>query len=264
MSIDINADLCCGDSFCVQVCPTRCITMENQKAKKAKTARFTCLSCGQCIAVCPKDAISSTTDSSEINEAVPPKFSIDKDDFATLVKTRRSIRNYKEKSVPIEVLEEALNVARFAPTAKNGQHTEWVIVNSTQKIRELAGIVIDYMRTVPSLKRIVQNFDEGGDPIFRNAPSLIFAHCPTEIGQNYGEIDCTIATTYLELFLPSLGLGSCWAGFAISISKIYPQVNEFLNLPKENTIYTGLMLGYPSIKYKKIPTRKKLSLQIIE
>lgn len=264
MSININTDLCCGDTLCVQVCPAHCLIMEDKKAKKAPSARFTCISCGQCIAVCPKNAISIHINyPDETGEPFPLKTNINKDDFTMLAKSRRSIRNYTNKDVSLEIIEEALNIARFAPTAKNGQHTEWILINNKEKVRELAGIIIDYMRTVPSLKRMVQNFDSGGDPIFRFAPSLVFAHCPTEIGENYGAMDCSIATTYLELFLSSANLGACWAGFAMSISKLYPPVNEFLQLPKEHTMYAGLMIGYPAIKYQKIPPRKNLRFKII-
>ena len=265
MSININTDLCCGDSLCVKVCPANCLSVTDGKVKNSNAARFTCIACGQCIAVCPKDALSLDIDKvSEIGEKISSKMDITKEQFEILAKTRRSIRNYKDKEVSLETMKEALELACFAPTAKNGQNTEWIFINNKEKIRELAGIIIDYMRTVPSLKRMVQHFDAGGDPIFRNAPCLVFSHCPTEVGNHYGEIDCTIATTYLELFLPCLELGACWAGFAMSISKLYPPVNEFLNIPKEHSIYTGLMIGYPSTKYKKIPPRKHLRLQIID
>jgi len=265
MSVNIDKDLCCGDSLCVNVCPVNCLTMEDGKAKNSNAARFICISCGQCVAVCPKAAINiNVNQPGEMGEIIPSKLDITKEQFATLAKTRRSTRNYIDKDVSTETLEEALNIVRFAPTAKNEQQTEWVIINSKEKIREFSGVIIDYMRTVPSLKRMVQFFDAGGDPIFRNAPSLVFAHCPTESVQHYGSNDCIIATTYLELFLPCVGLGACWAGFAMTISKLYPPVNEFLQLPKENTMYAGLMLGYPAIKYQKIPPRKNLRLQIIK
>ena len=265
MPITINTDLCCGDSLCVNVCPTSCLAMENGKAKNLKVARFACISCAQCIAVCSKDAISiDINNDNEIGEKIPSELNITKEQFITLAKTRRSIRSYKDKDIPLELIEEALNMARFAPTAKNGQHTEWIVINGKQKVREFSSVIIDFMRTVPSLKRMVQTFDEGGDPIFRHAPSLIFAHCPTQFGKEYGEIDCTIAITYLELLLPCIDLGACWAGFAMSISKLYPPVNEFLQLPPKNTVYAGLMIGYPASKYLKIPPRKNLSLKIIK
>ena len=42
-------------------------------------------------------------------------------EFETLVRTRRSVRGYKKKSVPREVIEEIIEVAKGAPSSMNTQ-----------------------------------------------------------------------------------------------------------------------------------------------
>lgn len=63
------------------------------------------------------------------------------DDFATLVKTRRSIRRYREGDVPDEMLLKAIDVATYAPNGGNRQPWQfWVIKN-----KELLGRMADAM-----------------------------------------------------------------------------------------------------------------------
>lgn len=264
MPISIDKNLCCGDKLCINICPCACLELnEENKAVLSRKGRLTCISCGQCIAVCPKSAVSLKSNS-DVEKGVAittsyPKF----DDIAAMMKTRRSVRQYKDKLIPQEEIEKALDVVRFAPTSKNRQYVKWVVVNGKEKVRRLADLVIDYMRKIPAAKRMVASHDNGEDPIFRGATCVIFAYCDKEIGKHYGSVDCSIAATYLELLLPSMGIGACWAGYAIATAKGYPPINEFLGLKETDTIEAGLMLGYQKTKYKNIPPRNKADIKYV-
>lgn len=265
MSVIIDENACCGDKLCVNICPAECIEMNGEnKAELTRKGLLTCISCGQCIAVCPKNAISLEIDGTfEHGETISenyPSF----EEISAMIKSRRSVRKYKNKEIPDEEIAKALDVVRFAPTAKNKQYVEWVVINGKEKVRELAGLVIDFMRTVPSAKRLVASYDNGDDPIFRNAPCVIFAYCDKVAGERYGTVDCSIASTYLELLLPSMGIGACWAGFAISTAQLYPPINAFLGLKESDEIKAGFMLGYQQIKYKKVPPRQKARVKFIK
>jgi len=50
----VIADLCNGCGNCVPICPVNAITMQE---RKAKIGPFQCIGCGACIPVCPKEAI---------------------------------------------------------------------------------------------------------------------------------------------------------------------------------------------------------------
>lgn len=275
MPISLDQNLCCGDSFCLKVCPTECFSIKEGKASLAKSAQLTCILCGQCVAICPTNAIEMNTIYPSINtkkdnvnseifshkKACP--IDVSKDQFLTLVQNRRSIRHFKKKSVPLNTLKEALEAARYAPTAKNMQAVEWTIVDGRENVEKVASLVMDFMRPNPLFKRLVKAHEKGLDPICRGASTLIFNHCLTDLPTKYGEVDCAIAVTHLDLFLPTIGLGSCWAGYIVGISKLYPPLKEFLKIPENQTIYTGLMLGFPTLKYQKLPQRKPISVHII-
>lgn len=258
MAVTINQEKCCGDKICYHICPANCIEMnDNNKAVITRKGTFTCISCGHCIGVCPTNAISLEIDG--VEEFGEPNINsqITFEELSLLMKGRRSVRSYKDKEISQEDLQKLFEVVRFAPTAKNGQYVKWIVINGKEKVRQLAGLVIDYMRTIPSAKRMVASFDEGNDPIFRHAPCVIFAYCEKEIGERFGIVDCSIASSYLELLLPIMGIGACWAGFAIQTAKIYEPINKFLGLSENDVINAGFMLGYSKIKYKKVPPRQK-------
>jgi len=52
--------------------------------------------------------------------------------------TRRSVRKFKKDDVPTELLLEAIDIARFAPSARNGQPWEFVIVKDKETREKLA------------------------------------------------------------------------------------------------------------------------------
>ena len=59
-------------------------------------------------------------------------------DFETLVRTRRSVRGYKKKSVPRRIIEEIIDVAKGAPSSMNTQpwHLYVVTGEPLDKIRK--------------------------------------------------------------------------------------------------------------------------------
>jgi len=253
-SVQIDQSRCCGDELCVSVCPSGCLRMKNGKAALVPLGEKMCLECGQCSAVCPRAAISLNGQEPVQPDGCLPSVS----DTAHLIKTRRSVRNFKPDPVPRPLLAQALEVVRYAPTGKNRQDICWLGLDDRQKLDELIKRVIDFMRGVPEAQRVVKAFDRGGDPILRGAPCALFAHA--SIDYHLSSADCSLATGYLDLLLHSMGLGACWAGFVVGAASKDPSIRCFLGIPEGRAIFAGLMVGYPSFKYRFIPPRKPVNV----
>ena len=54
------------------------------------------------------------------------------------IKTRRSIRNYKEDQIPQDLLKEVVELARFAPSWKNTQIARYYVVQTPQLKQKIA------------------------------------------------------------------------------------------------------------------------------
>ena len=55
-----------------------------------------------------------------------------------VIKARRSIRAYKDKALPKKVVNDILEAAKYAPTARNAQELEYKVITSKSLITKLS------------------------------------------------------------------------------------------------------------------------------
>jgi len=101
---------------------------------------------------------------------------------------RRSVRRYRPDPVPPEMLKAIVDAGRLAPTARNEQPWEFVVVTDPHRRREIAAIT-DHGRFIA------------------DAPAcVVVLSKPTK----YYLEDGSAATTNMLNAAAALGLGSCW------------------------------------------------------
>ncbi|MEG0157058.1 MAG: nitroreductase family protein, partial [Anaerovoracaceae bacterium] len=59
-------------------------------------------------------------------------------DAITCIKERRSIRNFEDKKVPREVIEQVVETAAFAPSWKNTQIARYIVIEDQKLIETIA------------------------------------------------------------------------------------------------------------------------------
>ena len=263
---EIDAGKCKHDGICAAECPLLLLEMKDASSPPAPVegAEQRCIRCGHCVAVCPHGAFSLSEMKTGDCPPVRKDLFLEVGHVEYLLRSRRSIRTYQERPVEKDKLEKLLDIARFAPTGTNSQQVKWVVVNSRTEVREMAGMVVDLMRHMivqkhPMAERyglaaIVRAWEAGTDRITRGAPGLVIAHAPKEYG--LAQTDSTIALTFADLAAPSLGLGTCWAGFFMVAASQWPPLQQALALPEGNACCGALMIGYPKYKYHRLPLRK--------
>jgi len=194
--------------------------------------------------------------------------SIAKDLLATpeqleqFLKSRRSIRSYKQKPVEHEKLAKLIDIARYAPSGHNSQPVHWLVVENRKEVEHLAQMTIDSLRVLPDMNRelakqihteaLVAAWDLGIDAITRDAPHLMMAHGRKEAAPMG---DGFIALTYLELAAHSMDIGACWAGYVQFGIIVNPALAQSLQLPEGHISFGTMMIGYPKYKYSRIPMR---------
>ena len=153
----------------------------------------------------------------------------------TVIKSRRSIRKYRDTPVPAVAIQDALECARQAPTARNEQ--PWLI--GTVQDRE-------------TLKKIAALADYGS--FIANA-QVCFAVF-TEKAQKYYLEDGCAATMQLILGLWAYGVGSCWVA---GEKKTYAnEVRALLGVPDRYTLVALVPAGYPAdMPAQEILVKKK-------
>jgi nitroreductase len=142
-------------------------------------------------------------------------------DIIEVIKARRSIRVYKNKPIPKDVLEKLVDAARFAPTARGIQPWEFVVVTDTDALKKM-GEVTDTGRFIAQAKACIAVF------------------CSDT--KYYLEDGCA-ATQNILIAATSLGIGSCWVA---GDKKPYcSQVAGLLNAPASYKLVSLIALGYP-------------------
>ena len=266
-SMNIDHEKCNQDGICVAECPARIIRMDSKEDYPSPTPDFNdvCLKCGHCVTVCPAGALTLDWLSAEDCKPIKLELAVTPEQAEQFLCGRRSIRAFKEKTVPQTILEKLLEVACSAPSAKNQQPWHWVVVQEPAEVRRLAAMVINWMRKViqsnpeaaesMGLIRAVASWDEGCERICRGAPHIIVAHADKDWG--FGAEACALALSLLDLYATSIGLGACWGGYFYKAINAYPPLFEALGLPSDHLAFGAIMVGYPKYKYKFIPVRNR-------
>lgn len=119
-----------------------------------------------------------------------------------IIRTRRSIRAFKDQPIPDDIIEKLLEAARWAPSAGNLQPWEFFIVRNPELRKGLAKAAL-------------------GQSFLAEAPVVIVVcSVPSKSALRYrkrGENlyciqDTAAAAQNILLAATALGLGSCWVG----------------------------------------------------
>ncbi len=197
-----------------------------------------------------------------------------------LTKVLKSRRSYKfafdDKIVNRKVVEDCIEVARWAPSAHNGQFWRYIILDN-QQLRER---VIDKMnqklrndlKNDGKTEEYIKNKIKKAKLNFIKAPVLILL-CLDKIElEDYpdderreneyilGIQSISSSATYFLLALEVKNLASCWYCAPIFTKEI---IKETLNLPKSYVPMAFFTVGYP-LKTMPVPSRKKLQDVIYE
>lgn len=258
--ITVNQEKCTNCGICAKECPTLVLRMG--KAGPEAVVPTTCMACGHCVAVCPNEAID--------NIKAPLAHQTDLHNFPKLnakeaehfLRSRRSIRCYKENVVPREDLLKLVEVAHYAPTGSNRQGVSYVIVDDKKVLEEAIEIVVKWLENDDVLCEMFASYikayrEDGIDTILRGAPNLILTTSAVEFSR--GRENSIFSLAYLELYVPALGLGSCWAGvFEICALSDHSPLLKLFNIPVGKKITGAVMVGYPQYSYKRLVDRDPL------
>ncbi|MDD3296017.1 MAG: nitroreductase family protein [Candidatus Omnitrophica bacterium] len=160
-----------------------------------------------------------------------------------LIISRRSIRLFKQKKIPLGIIKKAVNAGRLAPSAANLQFLEYLAVNKPQLCEKIfsftrwAGYL--YPRRMPP---------EGKKPV-----AYIFILINKAKTKQPDSRDIGASAENIILSLLSQGIGACWIA---SLDK--EALIKILKIPKNYQIDSIIACGYPAENPKLETGSKKI------
>jgi nitroreductase len=246
-----------------------------------------CIACGQCVAICPQSAISHSEFPSTTIRPIQFEQMPTSEQVMTLLKTRRSIRAFRDKPLTNETIESIIDGARFAPSGHNSQSTEFLIVQNKDVLKQVSTTVIEYLKfeirrfgnplfrtfalladrelaesglhEIPWFKQLIRLFESGEDPILNDAPALLAFHAPRTIG--FADVNAQLALQNASLVAHSLGIGHFYTGWVLSPCRAprarswNRRIPSLIGIPPGNTLHGTLALGYPIPRFKNMIER---------
>lgn len=264
--LTVDKDRCTKCNYCVMDCPRTIITPgEGGFPVIAPEREPLCIGCGHCVAVCPHMALDVASAPLAESVAIETDLNVSNEQVIQFLRSRRSIRYFQHREVETELLYELIEVASYAPTASNAQLVHWTVLSGREKLAELSRLTVEWMKSLREEQSetsfsqyvgpVIKAWEEGRDSVLHNASTLVVASAPRSQGN--GLIDCTIALSYLELAALPLGLGTCWAGLLQAALLNSTEAYAALGLPEEHTWHYPMMIGYPTLKYHRLPKRRE-------
>jgi nitroreductase/NAD-dependent dihydropyrimidine dehydrogenase PreA subunit len=273
MSLFTVSEECTRCGMCVAECPAMIVALpeDGSVAMPVLERQESCINCGHCVSVCPEGALSLAT--MAVEDCVPIKEELvaSAQQVEQFLRSRRSIRSYKQETPAQADIEKMLKLASYAPSGSNSQMVGWLVINGRDKVKRMSGLAVDWMRSLLGtghplesygIEGIVQAWDHADmDIICRGATALVLAHAPAEYPA--GTHDCVIALAHADLAAPSVGLGTCWAGFLMMAAGQWAPLQEALGLPEDRALHGGLMVGYPTASYQRMPVRNAPAIEYL-
>jgi len=147
-------------------------------------------------------------------------------EFYEALKARRSIRKFKPAPVEPDKIDRILDAARIAPSAKNSQPWQFIVIRDDKvKLALKEAYDKEWFYAAPVIVCVC------GDP----SKAWI-----RRDGKSYLDVDIAIAFEHLILASAAEGLGSCWIGAFDPAA-----VRRALGLPEDIVPLAMTPLGYP-------------------
>jgi nitroreductase len=156
-----------------------------------------------------------------------------------LIKSRRSVRAFRDAEVGDDLIDKILDAARWAPSGMNNQPWRFALI----KDKGLKGMVSGLTR----YGKIVQGAD-----------ALIAVFLDTEESYNHTKDVQAVGACIQNMLLTihALGLGGVWLG---EILKSARELRVILEAPESYELMAVIALGYPAEPLFTTSERKELS-----
>ena len=158
-------------------------------------------------------------------------------EFFDVLKNRKSVREYSEKTVEKVLLEKIVDAGRLAATARNEQPWKFIVTSDKEILEKICSMCPN-------------------GPFIKDAPHLIAVFSKDT---KYYLEDCSAATQNILLTIEALGLGGCWV--AGDKKDYIEDIRKIFNVSDGYKLVSMISVGYP--KKPQNPKAKKTIEEVL-
>lgn len=176
----------------------------------------------------------------------PPSVSLEQ--LRELAIRRRSCRWFLQKPVPRELIDAAMEVAGFAPSACNRQPFEFRFFDEPELVKKVAAVpmgTVGFSHNFPCVAVIVGNMSA----------------FPFDRDRHVPYIDGSLAAMGLQFGLETLGISSCCINWP-DIKHLEHKIAQLLGLKKYQRVIMMMAIGFPDAN-EQVPYSQKKPLSEI-
>jgi len=273
LNFTIDEAKCTQCGLCSQECPTLIINGKNGIPELKEGKEKNCIKCQHCLAVCPTGALSilgkNPEDSLLVKGEMPSPEALER-----LIKTRRSIRKFKDEEISQEEIQNLLETTAYAPTGHNKNEVLLTVTDTKENLSKVRTLVYDAIKqakeagTLSPALAMYGNFQsiwetKQIDILFRNAPHFIVSSAPK--ANSNAVPDCMISMSYFELLANAKGIGTLWNGFLkVVFDAVAPELKAAIGIPEDHVIGYMMVYGLPAVKFTRAIQSDALQLNTIK
>jgi len=148
-----------------------------------------------------------------------------------VIKSRKSVRSYKQHNVDRETLLELVKAGMAAPSAKNYQPWMFIIITIKETIKQISDIIPGSL-ALPQVDSAI---------LICGTPDVY----PPYVNPEFWKLDCSAATQNILLAAESMGLGAVWTAI-YPFPGIITGIKELLNIPENVHPFVVIPVGLPT------------------
>lgn len=279
VEINVDREKCVKCGACINLCATYLKFGEDgypcARANDDEVNWFGCIQCGNCMMICPKDAIEVVGEDIDKNHLREIGAVADYETLNNLYLKRRSCRKFTPDEVSKEDCQRIINSAATAAVSIPPSEVKVLIVQGREKVQILANEILDgfegFLKMKPLFlfftwlfgkktehkmfkdfvfplgKTMIEYRQKGEDILFYDAPAVMLFY-GTELTDKE---DMHIAATQATIAAEALGLGTCIIGSLSAVFEKNCKLRKKYGIEKTDKIGMGFIVGHPAIKFSK-------------
>lgn len=183
-------------------------------------------------------------------------------DAIDAIRTRRTVRRYREETVPRALIEELIADATHAPFTPIAREGAWwfTVIEGRDRVAEYGARALAYAREHRPQLRGYEWTKRADFSVFHGAPLAVVISGREAL--SVGLEECTRAGQILDIAAWARGLGTCWVGSPLLWLRD-PEVRDELRIPSGWLPHAPFAVGYPARDLPPpVPVSERPPLQI--